>query len=915
MTRLNFNVDEATLLKTYQLSSLRPQTWEEVDYELLGENVSVQAGDEVDHVLYRAEREDLLGLGDDLDVAAKSTLLVTSKAFSPSQYLSYAHPNATYHDLVRGAEHLERSLEAREEALKMLVEDTLDSFVSVKSTVDSLCTVMRQEILAPDTGHATLRLRRHLKVSGAQRANQIFLPVLETASKAQKLRTTLGVFERSRFFFNLPSFIMESIDAGKYDLALRDYKKGKYLLENRPNQLLPIATADPSTQLLQQQQQRRILNKVWANVERAMDEMCKVLVARLEDSRRSLEEQEKTLVTIMELQSTDKSAWTYFDSHHTYIMGMMSSAYRAGVTIVEKTQQIASSNLPGPSEAGLESQLRTAMRRLESKQPELVLSKSSGDSTWHAILGMVQSISEAILTTLPTFWKISERFMNGKYRKANRVSEMGRNPTQCRTMAYDIVKLYVSLISQAFKLSEVVMASNSSDLGTHDLPPLFPRNSHSLATAYYLQKVLNEVQDCVVELEALNISDQVSAELKNLVEGLRWRFMDVLVHDWIRDAGIFYHLESWVVTSNDLGPRSASSLSAMESTSTHLLHYFELFQRHITTAMYKLSSDSHQLPLKSAKAYAAGKQPSALVMGQAFVKKITQGFLDAVYHFLDGLMVLVSDEAPLGYLEPEGSLLLENGTSLCELVDIKDSSIRLLIVIANLIHFGKYIVPGMVTELESIFGTSLVEDRKTLDSVIEELDKTLFEACTRPRVIKIKEELHDSILGGQVDWSRIGQPDAIRQYAYEIMNYLVDVHAQVCSISPSLLDRTLNALINELVKEASKSFQKIRRFGTGGLLLAVMEMTFMHKSLGYYGRDTSAGKAMEDIYIKQIPKAYAPSSKDADFRTSFDVMQKVLAEARRTTGVQFLCFRKMNLKEKDGSGTDNGKRKNRSKRE
>ena len=48
---------------------------------------------------------------------------------------------------------------------------------------------------------------------GAQKADQVFLPVLENASKAQKLRTTLGVFDRSKFFFNLPSFIMESIEA------------------------------------------------------------------------------------------------------------------------------------------------------------------------------------------------------------------------------------------------------------------------------------------------------------------------------------------------------------------------------------------------------------------------------------------------------------------------------------------------------------------------------------------------------------------------------------------------------------------------------------------------------------------------------------------------------------------------------
>ncbi len=45
------------------------------------------------------------------------------------------------------------------------------------------------------------------------KANQVFLPVLENASKASKLRTTLGVFDRSKFFFNLPSFIMDSIDA------------------------------------------------------------------------------------------------------------------------------------------------------------------------------------------------------------------------------------------------------------------------------------------------------------------------------------------------------------------------------------------------------------------------------------------------------------------------------------------------------------------------------------------------------------------------------------------------------------------------------------------------------------------------------------------------------------------------------
>ena len=41
----------------------------------------------------------------------------------------------------------------------------------------------------------------------------MFLPVLENAVKAQKLRSTLGVFEKSKFLFNLPGQLMESINA------------------------------------------------------------------------------------------------------------------------------------------------------------------------------------------------------------------------------------------------------------------------------------------------------------------------------------------------------------------------------------------------------------------------------------------------------------------------------------------------------------------------------------------------------------------------------------------------------------------------------------------------------------------------------------------------------------------------------
>ena len=58
----------------------------------------------------------------------------------------------------------------------------------------------------------------------------------------------------------------------------------------------------------------------------------------------------------------------------------------------------------------------------------------------------------------------------------------------------------------------------------------------------------------------------------------------------------------------------------------------------------------------------------------------------------------------------------------------------------------------------------------------------------------------------------------VRPYVFEIMNYLVAIHAQVCSVAEGLLDRTLNALLDEFVKEVIRYFGQVKRFGTGGLL-------------------------------------------------------------------------------------------------
>ena len=155
------------------------------------------------------------------------------------------------------------------------------------------------------------------------------------------------------------------------------------------------------------------------------------------------------------------------------------------------------------------------------------------------------------MSSLPSFWRISKDFMEGKFKKVrysvcsfsfcsipffffqqSPTSSSGgrRSASQCRTMALDIVKLYISLISEFFVLSDMaVMASSKTKV-----PPLLPANSHSMSTAFYLSKMLNDIQETVNELNLMEISNEASTGLKSVLESTKWRFEDVLITAWLR---------------------------------------------------------------------------------------------------------------------------------------------------------------------------------------------------------------------------------------------------------------------------------------------------------------------------------------------------------------------------------------------
>ncbi|KAJ2955817.1 hypothetical protein NQZ79_g8250 [Umbelopsis isabellina] len=788
-----------------------------------------------------------------------SSLITSNKSFNPRSFLMQVHKDTPYEDLVVGLQKLNITIDQRSDALKSLVHSNFDRFVGAKNTIDHIHDEMKAKNLNEKDEYGTKQLHHHLIEANSQ-AEKIYGPVVERRGKAEK---------------------------GKYETAIRDYKKGKYLHQNLQNEDVDVTDTGAAELIFTPAHKdtgitelhRKVFEKVWAEVDKIVVELRGVLFKMLEDPWCPIEDQEKTINFLFDLDTTDDPAWFYLTSQYKWIIGQLNDTFSEGVRKVETWK---SSIYPEESDVVRSLSLKNATSHIHLRDSDFGAENDPELKVWRATLDLVKTTSNLLLRCLPDFWKLSTAFIEGKFsgKDSQKTSASSRRKRQgvdlgkveqCQVMAKDIVNLYAKVLTNYFELNAAAPTQSSATAEGPQipLPKFLPVNANSVYVSDYLTRIIGELANCVNDINLINLAGEAFSGLTELIEQTRWKFTEVICKCWARDAKTFYLLEDWALDS--------------ELTEyTNLLRHFYEYHKHCSRSAYKIASLS------------AVTDTQRHEVGVDYLKIVRDTFLESMYSFLDGLVHLAfSDYTPLQGEEEELSLNQKRGN-----IDVHSMDVRILLTVSNLSRLKSHIIRKLLSLFEAAYNCNMEDELKTLIDVVDQLDGILFEDYLKRKSTVINEIITSGILKGGIDWYNISKPTEVHPFVYEALMSMVMVHSQVTGVSKSLVYRTLSALLENMATDCLESFRQVERFGMGGMLQATLEIEFMHQTLSQFVTP-HASEILQQIY-QTIEQAYDPKQQHAgNLQNELSSVKKLLVDSRKSTVVQYLCFKQIKERKKD----------------
>ncbi|PVV04998.1 hypothetical protein BB560_000483 [Smittium megazygosporum] len=780
-----------------------------------------------------------------------------------------------------GAEGLKKSMDERSEALKVLVQNNFDSFVDAKTKIDQLYAQMRSNNFSAQDQFGTENFDVYLN-SCIQKAEDIYSPIILRRTRAEQVRSTLSIVGRYKFFFNLPHVLIEYSRAGKFDSAVREYKKGLTFFNH-----LKHLNQNSSYDAGQTTPLDLVVDQIWQEVQSSIAELKFSLFKHLAQSYRPLDTQEAVIRHLFDLGSElehDPVAF-YLKKQHEWILNQLKEVREK---LEAKQYNLRKSTRPIIKSQSEENQV-AINRRLDELQRSLqsqgITDYNTGTSSydedfvqWTLVFTSIKSLCTTLVRCIPDFWSLvkaykSKKYLKGADKKKYKVNQ-GLGLQLIESLILEFGKHLFGMLHifpsskeygndlSSFSILDIEKStlekpSDSSVMQDGYFPIKLPQ-THTLLSGYFMTGIVESVANLANDIFSLKISSNLYYILNTLVLQLKSGLLSALCEYWEIDSKSFHLLENWKLRyGTDHWPKYYNPREKSSSAGTN------------SSALSQSEAAGQAIMEKEI--------PNTDII--AIYLRTQQSILAQIYAFCSASIKTTVKPIP-NDINQKILTAERNANDL-----YKDE-------IYNSLHYLAVNPENYKSkQLDTFFfsNASPSSQSESTSSIFRRLDELIFNKYVWDKTQELGEIIKRGILMGGFNWAASTDPvKAIRPYVNKSLLYLVFVHSEISELvtdprsrinsdesdprtHPSqdiskgkhqpLVKRVIQTLFNNILMKILSCFRSIDEFSKPGLVQATFEILFACRVLSNFS--TPATTESTRLIFSYFAQTWAKSKNKA----------------------------------------------------
>lgn len=120
---------------------------------------------------------------------------------------------------------------------------------------------------------------------------------------------------------------------------------------------------------------------------------------------------------------------------------------------------------------------------------------------------------------------------------------------------------------------------------------------------------------------------------------------------------------------------------------------------------------------------------------------------------------------------------------------------------------------------------------------LEMLEKSILDAYLEQKSDPLVGTIEPSMYLGRFDWDTKITPSDIRPYVKECIHNLINVHAEVNSISPNLLGSILPQIVQTIAEELYRLMSCVQKFSVAGIQQARADIAALKETFSFYSTE------------------------------------------------------------------------------